>query len=387
MINSRADAPYGDIRILDLTHGLGRYAPRLFADLGAEVIRVEPPDGLADRRGLRPGTPDPAACAFAFLNASKRSVVLDVSTAPGRAAFVRLAASAQILMLEEGGMLADELGWLRAIAPAAVLTFISPYGLDGPLSGAPASDLVVQSAGGIAWLSGRIGEPPLRLPVDQSVMVAGVYAAVATALALFDAETGGSGHIIDVSAQECIAHSLQNAIQVWDYERTVSMRGGEGTRDCSEDMFACQDGLIFLAATTVLGVSWPSLKAWIAEDGHPSAQEFAHPRWNDRVWRMTAEAKSLFRAHFEAFAAGYTKEALTRQAIDRKVVLGPVSRMCDVLVDPQLAHRGFFTQVFDAALGGAVLFPGAPYRLSAPVWSVSPAPALGQDNALLEDVR
>ena len=64
MINSRADAPYGDIRILDLTHGLGRYAPRLFADLGAEVIRVEPPDGLADRRGLRPGTPDPAACAF-----------------------------------------------------------------------------------------------------------------------------------------------------------------------------------------------------------------------------------------------------------------------------------------------------------------------------------
>src|SRR5690606_26016538 len=109
---------------------------------------------------------------------------------------------------ERGGPMYDHIGHLRAVAPKAVVTAISPYGITGPLADAPASDLVLQAAGGIAWLSGRIEEAPLSLPFQQATMVASIYAATVTAIALVDAEARETGHLIDVSVQECIAHSL-----------------------------------------------------------------------------------------------------------------------------------------------------------------------------------
>ncbi|WP_340110033.1 CaiB/BaiF CoA transferase family protein [Pikeienuella sp. HZG-20] len=380
--------PYSGIRILDLTHDLGRYATRLFADLGAEVVRVEPPQGLPDRhrsaeRAREEGenTPD---WAFLFFNASKKSVVLDFDTEEGRSDFARLIEPAQIVFLERGGPLADELGWVRSLNPTAVITIVSPYGLGGPLTDAPACDLTMQASGGIAWLSGRPGEPPLRLPVAQSAMIASVYAASATAVALFDAERGGVGHLIDVSAQECIAHSLQNAIQVYDLEGRVSQRGGEGTRDASEDIFSCRDGYVFLASPPTLGVSWKSLVEWMREVEHPSAEEFSKERWLDRPWRTTAEARTIFRRTFEAFIRDFTKEEVTREAIRRKIVMSSVNRVRDVLTDPQLQHRDYFVSLADPRLEKPVLFPGAPYRLSEDVWSLSPAPELGQHNDLLK---
>jgi benzylsuccinate CoA-transferase BbsE subunit len=246
------------------------------------------------------------------------------------------------------------------------------------LAAAPACDLVLQAAGGIAWLSGRLDGPPLRLPGSQATMITGVYAAVATAMAFYDAKATGRGHVVDVSTQECIAHSLQNSIQVWDYEGRVSMRGGEGTRDASEDMFACKDGKIFLAAGITLGVSWKSLVEWTNEAGHPAYEELSKQRWKDRRWRLTAEAKRIFRETIESFTAAYTKEELTQEGQRRKIALGPVSTMLDVLVDPQLRHRGYFQSMMLAGYAQQVAFPGAPYGFSEPVWSVAPAPSLGQ---------
>ncbi len=369
--------PFTGIRILDLTHDLGRYAPRLFADLGAEVIRVEPPGGLPDR--IRASGPAQAeAFSFAFLNAGKSSIVLDFATNHGLARMADLAKSAQIVFLERGGPLADQIAWVRSANPAAVVTIVSPYGLDGPLEQAPASDLSVQAAGGIAWLSGRPNEPPLRLPFNQSTMVTSVYAAVATAVALMDSEAEGQGHLIDVSAQECIAHSLQNAIQVYDLERQVSHRGGEGTRDASEDIFACKDGTVFLAAPPGSSSSWVALNNWLQECGDPAAVEFATPRWLDRRWRNTAEAKQIFRQNFEAFIADRTREDLLQESLKRRVVLAPVNRIADVLTDPQLAYRNYFVQLPEQGSDRSITFPGAPYKLSEPLWRTAPAPALGQ---------
>ncbi len=354
--------PYSGIRILDLTHDLGRYAPRLFADLGAEVIRVEPPDGLPDR--ARAAIRVEEAHRFAFLNAGKHSRVLDLSGNQGRTELAELARSAQIIFLERGAPLADEVGWLREINPAAVLTLVSPYGLDGPLSDAPASDLTLQAAGGIAWLSGRPEDAPLRLPFNQSTMVTSVYAAVATAIALADVEAGGGGHLLDVSAQECIAHSLQNALQVYDLEKRISRRGGEGTRDASEDMFLCKDGHVFLAAPPGSSSSWGNLNAWLRECGHPAADEFAGERWLDRRWRNRAEAKGIFRQQFESFIADRTRQELLDEALKRRIALAPVNRVSDVIEDPQLAYRAFFVQLDDPMTGRSMTFPGAPYKLS-----------------------
>lgn len=368
--------PFEDIQILDLTWEFGRYVGRLFGDLGARVTRIEPPGGLPDRRASTSPVAierEPAVYEFEFLNAGKASVTLELSSPEGREACAALMREAQVILLERGGPFYDELQWVRAQAPSAVVTSVSPFGRTGPWAEAPATDLTLQSAGGIAWLSGRLADGPLRLPGLQATMITGVYAATATSLALYDTLATGRGHEVDVSAQECIAHSLQNSIQMWDFERRVSMRGGEGTRDASEDMFSCRDGLIFLAAPRSLGVSWNALVSWIQETGHASAQELAKERWADRVWRLTGEAKAIFRQTLESFTQCYTKEQLTQEALRRKIVMGPVATVADVLDDPQLRHRDYFQQVELALAGARVSFPGAPYRLSEPVWRLRPA--------------
>jgi benzylsuccinate CoA-transferase BbsE subunit len=373
------ERPFDDIQVLDMTYDIGRYVGRLFADLGALVTRIEPPFGLPDWRKASsrdPAVSEPAVYEFEFLNASKATYMLDTESDKGRAVFAALAKSAEVILVERGGPLYDELDWLTSLSPSLVVTSVSPYGRTGPCADAPASDLTLQAGGGIAWMSGRIDDAPLRLPGSQVTMITGVYAAVATSLALYDTRSTGHGHVVDVSAQECIAHSLQNSIQMWDFEKKVSMRGGEGTRDASEDMFACKDGLIFLAAPRSLGVSWNALVGWIRETGHPAGEALAEARWADRVWRLTAEAKRILREELESFTRLYTKEELTREAIQRKIVMGPVSTVLDVLEDPQLRHRKFFEPVALTHLNAIARFPGAPYRLSEPVWSVNPVAPL-----------
>jgi benzylsuccinate CoA-transferase BbsE subunit len=378
--------PYEGLKILDLTDDLGRYATRLFADLGADVIRVEPPGGARDRVAARATDAeggDPAArYEFDYFNASKSAIALDPATPEGRKAFAELAADADAIVVERGVMLYDDLDAIRRVAPPhAVIASVSPFGRTGPLADAPSSDLVLQAAGGIAWLSGRLDDAPLRLPGSQSTMVTGVYLAVALSVALFDTQATGTGHLIDVSAQEAIAHSLQNSIQVYDFEKRISMRGGEGTRDASENVFACKDGYVFLAAPRTLGVSWNALISWIADAGHPALAEFDTPRWADRKWRLTREARDAFKATIEPFLAQFTKEEITQQGMKRKIVLAPAATLRDVFDDPQLVHTGYFRQV------GELTLPGAPYRFSQDVWRASPAPAVAEHMHSIEEVQ
>lgn len=360
--------PWSGVRILDLSWWLGPYAGRLFADLGADVTRVEPPGGLPDRPA--PGTWDPR---FAFLNAGKQSMTLDIGTPEGRTTFVRLAGVADAVILERGGPLWDMAEALRAAHPLLVVLCVSPFGRTGPMAQEPASDLTLQAAGGIAWMSGRPGAPPLRLPFGQAAMMTSVYAATALSLALTDAEVAGRGHLIDVSAQECIAHSLQNAVQVWDLEHRVSMRGGEGTRDATEDVFPCADGFVFLAAPLALGQSWQALVGWIAESHHPAATEFLQPRWSDRAWRLTSEARAAFRAALVPFLADKTQAEITAAAMARRIVMSPVARVADTFADPQLASRGYFRTLPAGPDGAAIAFPGPPFRLTPDLWQTAPA--------------
>jgi benzylsuccinate CoA-transferase BbsE subunit len=263
-----------------------------------------------------------------------------------------------------------------------VVTVVSHFGLDGPYADYVGSDLVTQSLGGIAWLSGVPGEPPLRLPGEQAAMVTSVYAAAAAALAVWDLEMHGHGHLIDVSAQECIAHSLQNAPQVWDLERRILSRGGEGIRDATEDLFACKDGHVFLAAPLSLPMSWKAVLDWMKEEGDPGHARLAETDWVDRPLRATAPMKREFRGIFEGFIANKTRVEMRDQALRRKIVMAPVSRVGDLAEDPQLIFRNFFTDVDHPALGRSLRFPGAPYRLSEPVWHIDrAAPSVGEHDA------
>lgn len=370
--------PYGDIRIIDLTGQLGAYCTRLFADLGAEVIRVEPLDGGRDRAAM-PLMPGGGSVAFEFLNLNKKSVALDLASAAGRAVLQDLIAASAVVVWQPGA--ATALADILAVPGARVVTAISHFGLTGPYAHFVGCDLVDQALGGIAWLSGTMGQPPLRLAGEQSIFVASLYAAAATALALWHCETEGVGHVVDVSAQEAIAHSLQNAPQAWDLEGHVAVRGGEGIRDATESAFRCKDGYVFLAAPLALSASWSGLLAWMRDESFDGLETLLAPEWRDRPIRATVAMKQTFRTLFERFVASWSKAELAAEALRRKIVMAPVSRVADLAQDPQLVFRRFFQKVPVHGLGREVAMPGPPYRLSEPVWRIGrPAPRLGEDN-------
>jgi benzylsuccinate CoA-transferase BbsE subunit len=272
---------------------------------------------------------------------------------------------------------------VRDRAPRAVIVYVSPYGLFGPKASWKANDLTLQAAGGIAWMSGRTDEPPLRLPVDQSSMITSVYAGVAAAVALHESEQSGVGHLIDVSAQECIAHSLQNAIQVYDLEERISHRGGVGTRDASEQIFQCRDGQVFFALSLGSGrQAWKSLLGWLRECNDPAETILADECWLNLRWRKTPEAREAFRAAIAPFIGQFTKGEVMDHAQKRKIIMSSISRIGDVFGDEQLKYRDYFVSLDLDNSGREVVLPGAPYQFSEPVWSVAPPPALGDGFAV-----
>ena len=366
--------PFDGLRVIDLGRELGAYAARLFADLGADVIRVEPA-GDAAGRGT-PAVPGLAGDArYSFLNANKRAIAVDLDGEAGQGVLRDLVGTASIVVLE-GQAGKALLPLVLGVPGSRVVTLLSHFGLDGPYAGYEGSDLVDQALGGIAWMSGHPGEPPLRIAGEQAGTVASLYAAVATSLCLYDIEVNDAGsHLVDVSAQECIAHSLQNALQVWDLEQRVSVRGGIGTRDATEQVLPCVDGFVFVASSLGIPASWKGIIAWMTEEGHPGGQRFAEADWQNRKLRTTEAMHAEFRAVFGSFIADRTASDLRTEALRRKIILAPVSRVADLPEDPQLVFRRFFRDVPHPAIGRALRFPGAPYRLSEPVWSIDrPAP-------------
>ena len=267
-MNSSAVQPYSGIRIIDLTQDLGAYATRLFADLGAEVIRIEPLEGRADRSAGF-ATPDSSgrnhSAAFTFFGVNKKSVTLDLRTGVARDILGELIATAQIVVYEPSPD-TDLLGLISSVPGQRVVSVISHFGLTGPYASYLGCDLVDQALGGIAWLSGTTGDAPLRIAGGQAGFVTSIYAAIATAAALLELEKSGAGHLLDISAQEAIAHSLQNTIQMYDIAGIITLRGGVA-RDVMEGIFACNDGYVFLAAPPFMGDQWNQIIAWMEETG------------------------------------------------------------------------------------------------------------------------
>jgi benzylsuccinate CoA-transferase BbsE subunit len=311
-------------------------------------------------------------------------VTLDLGTESGRAVFDDLVAASQVVVYEAGPDAEVELSRILAVPGARVVTAISYFGLTGPYSHFVGSDLVAQSLGGIAWLSGEPGKPPLQLAGQQSMFVTSLYAAAATAIALWHAETAGIGHVLDVSAQEAIAHSLQNANQVYDLEGRVSSRGGEGVRDATESAFVCKDGYVFLAAPLAISTAWSGLVQWMKDENFEGSARLSEPDWANRPLRATAAMRAEFRLLFERFVADKTKAELGAEALRRKLLMAPVSRIADLQADPQLIFRRYFQKLAVPGLGKDAVFPGAPYRLSEPLWRLERgAPSLGEDNAAI----
>jgi benzylsuccinate CoA-transferase BbsE subunit len=204
--------------VLDLTTELGWLSGKILAELGAEVIKVEPPGGDAGRDGA----------AWLAYNVGKRSLELDLATAAGRDELRDRAVQADFLLesFPPGQLDRLGLGWeaLSARNPRLVMASITPYGQEGPLARVPASDLELMAASGALWLAGDPDRPPVRISLPQAACWAGAHAAAGALIAHHFRERTGRGQHVDVSAQASLLPAIVHAPLFWQLLGEVPRR-------------------------------------------------------------------------------------------------------------------------------------------------------------------
>jgi benzylsuccinate CoA-transferase BbsE subunit len=395
-LQGSASTALAGIRVLDLTDELGAYAGRLLADLGAEVIRIEPPQGSPTRRTAPivalPGYA-PVSAFDRFVNAGKRSVTLDLCRPEAGPVLGKLLASTDLVIqspvhvLSSVGFGTEE---LRQLNPGLSQIVVSPFGLTNEPGWQPADDLVVMAAGGLLHLGGYPDVGPVAAYGGQSRFAASIFAAVAAITALLQRDLTGEGVMLDVSAQECVAQALEDSAATYALTGKVRERQGDVPREAGTGVYPCADGYVSMVAGRLgTAKAWTALVAWMNETGTPGAQRLLAPDWQRFDFRQTPQAIAEFTRLFGLFAGKRTKEELYTQAQARMIALSPVSTVEDLFTNAQLQHRGFFTWVQDDELHRPICYPRAPYSLSAtPPLAPRSSPRLGADNVpvLLDEV-
>ena len=358
------------------------YAGKLMADLGADVIKIEPPRSgdPARQRGPFPrGEPD-LECSglFLYLNSNKRGITLDPSRQEGRRLLYDLVAQCDVLLHNappgEMAQLGLDFEALRKSNSRLVMTSITPFGLDGPHSGYQATDMVLWAAGGVATLNGggpgSDEMPPLKAFGSQAEIQGGVNAGVATLAAIFERAISGSGQHVDVSIQECVASILELTFEYWPYQGLVASRLGAKPIQ-PLDFLECQDGWIFLCC--VEEHQWQAFVEMMGNPDWAGMELFENRLARGANW----DALKLL---LNEWTMSHKVDDLYRAAQARRIPIAPVSTMGDLLNSPHLQTRGFFA-VIDHPQARALRYPGAPYNLSATPWKLDrPAPLLGQHN-------
>lgn len=381
-------------RVLDLTVGRGWMCGRVLADLGAEVVKVEPPGGDPGRRaGLfaDPSSPAPEDnLHWWFENRGKTSVVLDLDHPADRERLLALAAGADALVesyapgwLEARGLGADV---LHARNPHLVVTSITPFGRTGPHAGWSATDLTVAATTGEMWLTGDDDRAPVRLSSPQLFLHAGVEAAVHTLVALWHAQHTGVGQHVDVSAQLAGMKCLMNAQAYHVLEGRELFRVG-AYNNAGKAKFRiidpCLDGhtAVLVAAGAIGGPMMRFLIDWAERDG------VAHPLAVGRDWSTLNFANEPIEFYdavsrtLEGLFERHTKAELYQAALDQLLLVAPVHTVEDLRRDMQLAAREYFVDV-DQGERGTVAWAGPWAKLSATPLSVTTrAPHTGEHTA------
>lgn len=375
------------LRVLDLAGPFGNYAGKMFAELGADVVLVEPPQGSPTRtRGpFLDDIPGPdRSIRFAYENLSKRGIVLDLETHEGRGALLDLAEQSNLVLESYGPGELERLNLtgdvLRQRNPALILSRLSAFGQTGPFAHHKAEDLTLLAMGGLLFLGGYPEGAPVAAGGGQAVLCGNLFAAVASLVALTGSEITGEGQDIDTSIQESVVMALENAVQFYDLEGTVRQRYAGDQRQAGAGTFACADGEVYLLAGGVAASKfWINTRKWLADVGADEADKLTGDEWFDVTYLRQRDAKDQFRKTFESYARKLTRAELYEEAQRRRVPLAPVNGPADLRHNRQLQHREFFVSVANALPGVDLLMPGAPYKLGATPWSVTrSAPTLGE---------
>lgn len=368
------------LRVLDLTDLKGALCAKLLGDMGAEVIKIEPPSGDPTRL-IGPFLDNiphrERSLCFWFYNTSKRGITLDLQQEAGQEIFRRLAATADVIVesFAPGTLASLGLGYeeLRRLNSKLVLTSITPFGQSGPHRDYRASDTVAEAVGGMLYVNGFPEDPPLRALGLQAYHSASAFAAIGTMSALWAREAVGAGQWVDVSIQEAVAGAVEHVAPF--YHQGLGIETRRGTLHWSRHfrVARCRDGY---AMHCTLG-DWTSLVEWMKADG--KAQDLVDPQWEEVQYRKD-HAEHMFDV-LDEWAKEYSVADLMEGAQLRRLPYAMVRPPEALIDDPQLNARGFFSAVEHPELGRTFQYPGGPIHFTATPWHITRRPPLlGEHN-------
>ena len=390
-MTTATDAPLHGLRVVETTNQRGAFAGRLLADLGADVLLVEPPGGVTSRTPP-PGDEQDLPVAFLWRHANKRSTTADLSTADGVAALRRLLAEADVWLDGHTPAELDAYGLspaaLSAEFPELIVTTVSAFGHTGPYRDFPATDGVVEAMAGMMFKAGVAHKPPLLPPTPLATDIAGVIAAVSSLLAIEHKARNGNGQVVDVAVMSAAAATTD-----WSYPNaSISRNMGSPYAEVRQGggflypIFRCQDGWIRMIVLSPR--QWQSLWDWL---GQP--EEWADPHWEQFINRLGVA--ELLCDTYEAFFADKNMLDICVEAQARGIVCTPLLTVPEVLRDSHFDARGTFIET-DIAPNVRTVVPSGFYEINgtrygprqpAPVADASADPAFSMPRLELQSTE
>ncbi len=383
-------------RMLDLSDEKGALCGKILADLGVEVIKVEPPQGCSTRR-IPPFLEDVVgpdrSLYFIAYQAGKKSVTANLETATGRAIVAELAKQCDFVVesFQLGYLDSIGLGYdaLAKSNPRLVYTSITPFGDLGPGKDYKWADIITWAAGGMMYLMGEESRPPLEMSLPQAGLHAGGEAAVASLIAHYQRQSDGLGQRVIVNMQACIVWTLMNEqampILHGDHLRRSGVYTGSlGVR--RKMVFRCKDG--YISSVIGAGPTTKNLIDWLIEAGFGAEwmKSLDWSAWTPGLFMKPTEEDlhhiTDMEDRVETFFMTMTKEEIYRETLKRRLLLAPVATEADIARDPQLKSREFFVKVDHAdTVGRTLTMPGPFAKLSeTPIEINRRAPQLGEHN-------
>ncbi len=393
------------IRVLDFTTPLAEATGRVFADLGAEVIKIEPPGGCESRfappfaKGFDRDSGDPEASLFwRAWGLGKHSVVLDIEREGDRDRIIEVVRGADVLIesFTPGVMDARGLGVaeMRALNPALIYVSVTPFGQTGPYAKHPATDLTLSAAGGLLNMQGEGDRPPFPVGIPETAHLGAVQAAADAIMALYARNRTGSGQHLDSSTQAAVLWSLLYVTDYAAFDQNPPGFGKDRVGRLTSTMPVmpgltlpviepCKDG--FIAMTLVLGAQgafgFNAAMNWIGEQGglDPDLLDIDWMTWIQQCQEGTMSLETANRAvdQFLAFLKTMTKAEIQEQAVAQKWLIAPINTPPDLLADVQLRARDFWVDVDGSPLPGPFAILG-----KTPIRYHRAAPKLGADQHL-----
>ena len=372
---ARANMPLAGVTVLDFGQVYqGPYATLLMATAGADVIKIEPPNG----EPLRRRAPEGLSTTFpiAMLNSNKRAITLNLKDQRGKQLLFRMAEKADILLENFAPGVMDRLGVgfdvLHAINPRLVYASGTGYGLSGPDRDNLAMDLTIQAVSGLISVTGEPDRPPLKSGPAVVDFLSGIHLYAATVTALYERSVTGAGRKVEVAMQEAAYPTLTSQLEAYWRTGAVPRRTGNASHNrVPINVYPAKDG--YVAMNLAVEEHWHNL---LAAMGREDLRD--DPRYSSPPARV--ENRELVDGTISAWTQTLPKMEIFAIAKQRRIPLAPVREVDEVMRDRHMHERGFLDDIVHDEIG-PITVPTSPLRFhGADRRQTTPSPKLGQHN-------